>query len=95
MTPTREQTECSHDQLQSWHFEDGTGPVGMWSCKACGLKFVPITETESARAQALEDAAGVCKAEQLTDDTGHPQDIGYMQAIGDCVRVIMALKGKQ
>jgi hypothetical protein len=82
MITKTEPTWCPHDQLQSWHFEDGTGPVGMWSCKACGLKFVPITETESARAQALEDAAGIANAQGTSSG----------QRIAEAIR---ALKGTQ
>ncbi len=91
MTPTREQIECPHDQLQSWHFEDGSGPAGMWSCKACGLKFVPITETAAARAQALEDAAGVCDEQAKR----WPNNAAKAYVAHECARAVEALKGKQ
>ena len=48
----------------------------------------------AARAQALDEAVAACDGERLHDDTGHPTDIGYMQAIGDCKSAIEQLKGK-
>jgi hypothetical protein len=53
-------SECTHDDIVSWRFEDGQ-PVGMWSCQDCKFKFVPITELikvedELAAAKAWKDA---------------------------------------
>ena len=39
--------ECKHEHIKTWWYEsegDTTAPADMWSCSACGLKFVPITE---------------------------------------------------
>ena len=33
---------CLHEEIRTWYFEDTNQPVGMWSCKSCGHKFVPI-----------------------------------------------------
>jgi hypothetical protein len=33
---------CLHEEIKTWYFEDTNQPAGMWSCKSCGHKFVPL-----------------------------------------------------
>ena len=33
---------CAHEEIKTWYFEDTNQPAGMWSCKSCGHKFVPL-----------------------------------------------------
>lgn len=35
-------SDCKHAKLQTWHCGDDGIPAGMWSCVACGRKFVPV-----------------------------------------------------
>ena len=33
---------CLHEEITTWYFDDTNQPAGMWSCKSCGHKFVPM-----------------------------------------------------
>jgi hypothetical protein len=35
-------TDCKHPAITAWRFESDGEPAGMWSCAACGHKFVPL-----------------------------------------------------
>lgn len=46
---------------------------------------------EWARKEALREAADAVHDKRLYDDTGHPEDSGYMDAIGEALEAIRAL----
>ena len=49
--------ECKHNDIRSWNFDDGK-PAGIWSCVACGRKFVPLDlaqERDAKRYRLLRD----------------------------------------
>ena len=36
---------CEHKNLRTWSFEDGE-PAGLCSCADCGIKFIPMPQSE-------------------------------------------------
>ena len=53
-------TDCKHDRIQTWRFDDGT-PAGMWSCVDCAMKFVPLAYSMDAVNAEREACAKVCE----------------------------------
>ena len=35
-------TECKHERIQTWRFEDSAEVAGLWSCTDCGRRFEPV-----------------------------------------------------
>ena len=35
-------TDCKHERIQTWRFEDSTEVAGLWSCTDCGRRFEPV-----------------------------------------------------
>jgi len=48
-----QQRACTHPHIVVWSLQDDGAPAGVWSCRDCGTRFVPVTEGERLR-NALE-----------------------------------------
>ena len=35
-------TDCKHQRIQTWRFEDSAEVAGLWSCADCGRRFEPV-----------------------------------------------------
>lgn len=54
-------TDCKHRNITTFVFEETGEPAGMWSCRACGLRFYPATQLLAEVAQEREACAQVCE----------------------------------
>lgn len=44
---------CSHSMIETYVLDTGE-PAGLWACRACKTKFVPITELIDAERRATK-----------------------------------------
>ena len=63
-----------------------------WSPSVVRMLAEAVLSERFTRDGVLEEALAACRAEYLHEETGTEGDIGYQQAVTDCVCAIKALK---